>query len=191
MGVINGTEDVGRARDVIAAGRTDDEDRMDVLERLPRDPIALRDLLRSAADELDTAGDPGDRIAFLLAMRLVVDDRLPVELRASLLRSLDGIDGIDRAVHVQDALGRNGVLLSHFDTQSGLRDQLVLASDGATMLERRSFTTAYVDPACPPGTFTAYELYDEDGSSVDPAQAPMLAWPSVVPSCGGSGVETA
>lgn len=187
VGVIDGREDDPRERAAVAAGPDADASNLDVLQRLSRDPLALRDLMRAAADDVDEAGDPGDRVSFLLTMRLVVDERLPVELRASLLRSLDGIDGIDRAVRAQDALGRSGILLSHFDTRTGVRDQLVLDADGAALLERRSFTTAYVDPACPPGTFTSYALYDSEGRTLEAAQVPMLAWPDVVPSCDGSG----
>ena len=85
-------------------------------------------------------------------------------------------------MHGQDSLGRHGIVLSHFDAATGLREQYVVDADGGTLIEERSFMYADVDPACPIGTFTAYALY-EDGVAVDPAQVPWIAWPVVIPSC--------
>jgi hypothetical protein len=116
-------------------------------------------------------------------MQWIVAQQVPADLRAAMLRSLDDMNGIDGALMGVDLLGRQGVVLSHLDIPSGLREQYVLAQDGGRLLERRSFTTSSVDPACPPGTFTEYSLYDDLGRAVSPANAPVLDWPQVVTAC--------
>jgi len=40
----------------------------------------------------------------------------------------------------------------------------------------------YVDPACPPGTFTDHALFS-DGQQIDPAQVQWVDWPAVVNAC--------
>lgn len=153
----------------------------DEVVRLTRDPDELRELLRAAAIELN-GSDPGDRIAFHLGLRWVTDPRAGSDLRAAMLRSLDGLRGIDPFVTGSDVLGRQGVVIGHLDEHSGLRSQYVLAPDGGVLLERRSFTTVYVEPACPPGTFTDHALFDR-GEQVLPSQLPWVAWPQVVAAC--------
>lgn len=181
---LDGTGDTQRARAAFVALARDGELEADEIAHAPADPVQLRDMLRSAVGELDTpVADQGDRVAFLLALRIVADADVPVEVRANTLRALGGIDGIDRALRVRDSLGRSGMLLGHYDTVTGIRDEFVLGLGDAHINERRSFTTAYMDPGCPPGTVTSYALYDDAGDVVTPHQAPMLDWPQVVGSC--------
>ena len=167
---------------VIAAGPADTADESFTrAASLPRDPAELRTMLRAAAAEL-TGEDVGDRLSFHLGMQWVFDPSVPADLRASMLRSLDGLVGIDSALVGVDVLGRTGVVVSHFDEHSGVREQYVLAPKGGTLLERRAFTTGYVDPACPQGTFTDHALF-EDGEALDPAQLQWIDWPTVISAC--------
>jgi hypothetical protein len=154
----------------------------DEVREISRDPAELlASLRRSAADA--AGADPSDRVAFRLAMQWVVAQSAPTDLRAAVLRSMDGMQGIDGALVGVDILGRQGIVLSHLDATSGVREQFVLTANGARLLEQRAFTTGYIDPACPPGTFTEYALYGDDGAPVSPADAPWLDWPLVVPAC--------
>ncbi|MCW2926525.1 MAG: hypothetical protein JWM86_493 [Thermoleophilia bacterium] len=149
----------------------------------PRDPLALRAQLRAAA--VDVAGsDPTDRIAFHLAMHWVVQPAVDVEVRSAMLRSVGGMTGLEPALAGTDLLGRDAVVIGHLDPMSGLREQYLLDPDNGRLLERRGMMTAYVDPACPPGTVTDHVVYDEAGSPVEPADAPWLAWPQVIDACG-------
>ncbi len=157
---------------------------MDLVEALPRDPERLRGVVR---DALDDAGydDPSDAYAFRVAMRWIVDPSVPVDLRSAMLRSLAGLSGIDEARTGVDVLGRGGIVLGHLDQLTGVRTQVVLHAADGTLREVRSFTTTYVDPACEPGTFVEHDVYEEDGSWVDPASRPWVDWPLVVEACGG------
>jgi hypothetical protein len=185
VGVLDTTEEAGEnMRDAIVDhSRGDDE--YDVLRRLTRDPNGIRDTLRSAAADAVGAerAAASDQTAFLLAMGLVTDERLPAELRASVLLAVGAFDGIEAAAYVHDDLSRPGILISHFDAASGVRDQYVLDQATARVLEQRSFTSMYVDPACPPGTFSDFRLYDDAGDELTPEQLPTLDWPPLVPSC--------
>lgn len=184
---------VGQTDDVASAvaNHDRDDDAYALLKRLPRDPTQLRDTLRSVSHAADgtTAIGGSDQGAFHLAMGLVTDGRLPADLRAAVLRSVGGFDGIDPAAFVRDDLGRTGVLISHFDAGSGVRDQYVLDQSTGVALEQRSFTSEYVDPACPPGTFTGFHIYDDAGNALEPHQLPTLDWPTVVPSCSPATAE--
>lgn len=159
-----------------------DADTAAVVRETTRDSIQLQARLRAIASEA-AGGDRTDRVAFDIAMQWVTAPEVPVDLRAAMLRSLDGMAGLDAALVGADVLGRQGVVLGHLDAATGVRTQYVLDPEGATLLERRAFTVGYVDPACPPGTFTQHELYDEDGEAVLPAEAPWLDWPIVVDAC--------
>lgn len=162
-------------------GKLDDKSR-EVIRETTRDPIDLQAQLRAGAAA--TAGsDPSDRVAFEVAMQWVVAPEVPSDLRAAMLRSLAGLSGVDVAIMGVDLLGRQGIVLGHLDSRTGIRTQYLLEVDGGRLLERRAFTTGYVDPACPPGTFTDHALHDEQGMEIQPADAPWLAWPPVVASC--------
>lgn len=151
---------------------------------LPRDPDMLRDVLeRSAAAATGTVGgDAADRMAFMIGMSWVVDPSRPPELRAAFVRAIGGLDGLDDVTPSTDLFGRRGVVIGHVDAITGIRDQYVLDANGGELLERRSFTTAYVEAACPPGTFTAYEAFD-GGQVISRDQAQWAAWPSVIEAC--------
>jgi hypothetical protein len=172
--------------DRIADGPMHDDDgsldagSAEVASSLTRDPGALRQVL---VESIDDSSRSVDAAAFDAAMRWVVDPAVPTDLRAAMLRSLDGLDGIDEALVGVDVFGREGIVLGQLDTMSGLRTQVVLDPSDATLLERRVYTTTYVDPACPPGTFTEHEAW-EDGERIDPGDAQWLAWPIVIAACG-------
>lgn len=184
VGVLD-TTDRADASDITRAiaARSRDSDDYDLLRRLTRDPGRLRDTLRTTASDVGDSPATSDQIAFVLAMRLVIDDQLPGDLRAAVLRSVGGLEGIEAAAYVSDDLGRAGVLISHLDPASGVRDQYVLDPSSGAALQQRSFASVYVDPACPPGTFTAFHLYDESSEELTPQQLPTLDWPVVVTSC--------
>jgi hypothetical protein len=165
---------------VLAAGP--DQASTDELREITRDPAELLASMRRSVAQA-SGPDPTDRVAFRLAMSWVVAQSAPVDLRAAVLRSMDGMQGIDDALVGVDILGRQGIVLSHLDAESGVREQFVLTATGAHLLEQRAFTTGYVDPACPPGTFTEHVLYGDDGTPIAPDDAPWLDWPLVVPAC--------
>jgi hypothetical protein len=160
-----------------------DERSGELASSLSRDPAELRDYVRDRIAQLGV-DDRDDHAAYRSAMRWVVDPAVPVDLRAALLRSLAGLRNIDEARMGMDVLGRAGVVLGHLDSETGVRTQAVLQPDGGSLLEVRSFTTTYVDPACEPGTFTEHVTFDEDGRAVDPSSMPWIDWPAVVAACG-------
>lgn len=165
-----------------ASGADLDDTHAELARELSRDPDELLQALRSsiAASGVD---DPSDVVAFHVAMRWVADPAVPVDLRAAMLRSIQGIDGIDSALAGEDVLGRDGIVVGQLDSSSGIRSQYVLDPADGSLLEVRAFMTAYLDPACPPGTVTMHAAYDEAGHQVDPASAPWAAWPPVVEAC--------
>lgn len=154
----------------------------ELARELPRDP---EDLLEAVRASIAASGvsDPGDTIAFHVAMRWVADPAVPVDLRAAMLRSIQGIDGIDDALGGQDVLGRTGIVIGQLDRASGVRSQYVLDAADGSLLEVRAFMTAYLDPACPPGTVTMHGAYDGAGQRIEPAAAQWVAWPQVVEAC--------
>ncbi|MCW2924973.1 MAG: hypothetical protein JWM98_2377 [Thermoleophilia bacterium] len=155
----------------------------DLVDELPRDPTTLLATVRAAATAVD-GSDPADRAAFAAAMRWVVQPAVPTDLRAAMLRSVAGMAGLDAATTGVDVLGRTGLVVSHFDSLTGLREQWVLDPERGTLLERRAFTTTYADPTtCPPGTFTEHVVLDDDGHRVDPEAVPYLDWPEVLGAC--------
>ncbi|MCW2972054.1 MAG: hypothetical protein JWN72_327 [Thermoleophilia bacterium] len=151
------------------------------MEALTRNPQRLAQVLRDAPAE-QGVDDPGDRLAFHVALAWITDTRAPVQLRAALLRSLGGLEGVDAAYTSLDPLDRQGIAIGHTDTQTGLREQYLLSANGGELLERRSFTTTYVDPACPPGTYTYDEVY-VNGQAVGASQMPWRQWPNVIGDC--------
>lgn len=164
------------------AGGSLDDASIAVVAEASRDPRRLRERLRETARTV-AGDDDSDTVAFHIAMRWVVDDQVPTDLRAALLRALEGMTGLDAALVGRDLLGREGLLLGHLDLQTGMRHQYLLDADDGGLLERRGFTTSYVDPACPPGTITDHALYDDAGDEVRPADTPWLAWPAVIAAC--------
>ena len=100
-----------------------------------------------------------------------------------MLRSIQDIDGIDEALVGTDVLGRSGIVVGQLERASGVRSQFVLDPADGTLLEQRSFMTAYLDPACPPGTITSHAIYDEDGQRIEPETTQWVAWPQVVEAC--------
>lgn len=165
-----------------ASGATLDDGHAELARELSRDPEELLQALRSsiAASGVE---DPSDLVAFHVAMRWVADPAVPVDLRAAMLRSIQGIDGIDDALGGQDVLGRSGIVIGQLDRASGIRSQYVLDPTDGSLYEVRAFTTTYLDPACPPGTVTLHTAYDDSGRQVDPASTPWVAWPQVVEAC--------
>jgi hypothetical protein len=157
-----------------------DADSAEAAASLTRDPSSLQQVL---VESIEDSSRSVDAAAFDAAMRWVVDPAVPTDLRAAMLRSLDGLDGIDEALVGVDVFGREGIVLGQLDATSGLRTQVVLDPSDATLLERRVYTTTYVDPACPPGTFSEHEVW-QDGARIDPSQAQWLAWPIVIAACG-------
>ncbi len=164
------------------SGERLNEDYDEVVVALPRDPAELRDAIRMSIADAGYA-DPGDALAFQVAMRWVTDPAVPVDLRAAMLRSVEGIQGVDDALMGTDVLGRSGVVIGQLDAASGVRSQYLLDPDDGSLLEARSFMTAYLDPGCPPGTVTGHALFDEDGQPVDPTSTQWVAWPEVVEAC--------
>ena len=156
---------------------------VEMVDAMPRDPAQLLALVREGVEQ---AGfdDDADALAFRVAMRWIVDASVPVDLRASMLRALGGLTGIDEARSGVDVLGRGGIVIGHLDQSSGVRTQVVLDPRAGTLREVRAFTTTYVDPACEPGTFTEHSVYGDDGSQVEPASLPWVDWPLVVEACG-------
>lgn len=166
-----------------AADGTLDANATDVVQSMPRDPAELVDVVRDSIDNLGY-DDPADTMAFRTTIRWIVDPAVPTDLRAAMVRSLGRQHGIDEALLGVDSLGRQGIVIGHIDEQTGIRTQAVLDAGSGMLRELRSFTTTYVDPACPPGTFTEHAAYAEDGSWIDPARLPWLDWPVVVEACG-------
>lgn len=162
-------------------GKLDDSS-SELTRGLSRDPATLREAMR---ESISDAGidDGSDRVAFHATLRWVADPAVPTDLRAAMLRSLSGYAGIDDAQVGRDALGRSGVVLGHLDEATGIRSQLLLDATSATPLEYRAYTTVYVDPACPPGTFTAHSVFAEDGSKVSRSDHPWVDWPAVIEAC--------
>jgi hypothetical protein len=183
-----GTDSAASASSAPVVGRIDlqgeslSRPSTEAADALTRDPAVLRDELRAS---VATSGqeDPSDTIAFRTAIAWIVDPSVPTDLRAAMLRSLAGLEGIDDARSGVDMLGRPGVILGHIDARSGVRTQAVLDGSSGILRELRSFTTTYLDPACPPGTFTEYAAYDDDGAWIDPRTQPFVAWPQVVTAC--------
>lgn len=159
-----------------------DADSGEFARSVTRDPAELRDLVRESIRNLGI-DDADDHAAYRATMRWVVDPAVPVDLRAAMLRSLSGLQLVDPASVGFDVLGRRGIVIGHLDLDTGVRTQAVLDPDSGTLLEVRSFTTTYVDPACEPGTFTEHAAY-EDGMQIDPSSLPWADWPAVVAACG-------
>lgn len=159
-----------------------DEATLEVVRETTREPGDLQSrMLRGATD---LAGpEQAEWAAYHATMRWVVEPQVPSDLRAAMLRSLEGLGGIDAAISGADLLDRSGIVLGYLDPRTGLRAQHLLDVDGGRLLERRTLTTQYVDPACPPGTFTSHELLDEQGTPIRQADAPWLDWPLVVEAC--------
>ncbi len=153
-----------------------------MVDATSRDPDQLLDDVRSSVHEAGFA-DAHDTLAFRAALQWIVDPQVPTDLRSAMLRALAGMHGIDEASMGTDVIGRSGVVLGHLDDASGIRTQAVLDADAGTLRELRSYTTSYLDPACPPGTFTEHALYADDGSTVDPSSQPFVDWPTVVAMC--------
>jgi hypothetical protein len=166
----------------VAPGELDPE-AAELARTLPRDPAALMKAVRGGVRAIGI-DPPDDHHAFRLAMRWVSDPAVPQDLRAAMLRSVGGLDGIDEARIGRDALGRSGIVIGHLDAGTGVLTQVLLDPQGGRLMEVRSFTTTYVDPACEPGTFTEHALYELTGEQVTPAQQPWLDWPAVVAACG-------
>lgn len=154
----------------------------DLVRDLSRDPDELLQAVRSSIASSGVR-DPGDAVAFHVAMRWVVDPAVPVDLRAAMLRSVEGVDGIDDALVGTDVLGRSGIVVGQLDRASGIRSQYVLDPTDGSLFEVRAFMTTYLDPACPPGTVTMHAAYDDAGERVDPSAAQWVAWPQVVEAC--------
>jgi hypothetical protein len=164
-----------------ADGRLDDAS-LDAVNATTRDPEELQaQLLRTATSMVGP--EQARRLTFAMTMRWVVNREVPGDLRAAMLRSLQGLPGMDDAIAGVDLLGRSGIVVGYLDPATGLRSQYLLDPDGGNLLEQRTITTAYLDPACPPGTFTSHELYDENGHPVAQQSAPWLDWPLVVEAC--------
>lgn len=153
----------------------------ETLEALTRSPRRLAQLLQDAPAEQGVR-DLGDRLAFHVAMAWITHTDAPVDLRDAMLRSLGGLEGVDTAYTSVDPLDRAGIAIGHTDARTGLREQYLLSANGGELLERRSFTTAYVDPACEPGTYTYDEVF-VNGESVGAAQMPWRDWPNVIADC--------
>ncbi len=165
-----------------SSGSALEEGHADLARDLSRDPD---ELLRAVRSSIASSGvrDPNDAVAFHVAMRWVADPAVPVDLRAAMLRSVEGIDGIDDALVGTDVLGRSGIIIGQLDRASGIRSQYVLDPADGSLFEVRAFMTAYLDPACPPGTVTLHAAYDDAGERVDPNAAQWVAWPQVVEAC--------
>lgn len=150
---------------------------------IPSSPAQVSELIRTG---IHASGndDPADSAAFRATMLWVVDPAVPAGVRAVMLRAVGDLRGVDDAQIGTDVLGRQGVVIGHLDEHTGLRTQVVLDPSNATMLELRSYTTTYLDPACPPGTFAEHAAYDEHGAWIDPTRARWADWPAVVSSCG-------
>ncbi len=160
----------------------DDTGRAELAGELPRDPEVLLQAVR-ASIAASGVRDPGDALAFHVAMRWVADPAVPLDLRAAMLRSIQGIEGVDGALVGQDVLGRNGIVIGQLDQSTGIRSQYVLDPADGSLFETRAFMTAYLDPACPPGTVTSHAVFDDAGDQVDPSEAQWVAWPQVVEAC--------
>jgi hypothetical protein len=160
-----------------------DDATAELASEIPRAPARVSQLVR-AGIEASGIDDPSGAAAFRATMRWVVDPAVPIEVRAVMLRSVGELDNVDDAQLGTDVLGRQGVVIGHLDETSGLRTQVVLNASTGTMLELRSYTTTYLDPACPPGTFAEHAAYDEHGDWIDPVRARWADWPIVVASCG-------
>lgn len=165
-----------------SSGEALDDGHAELARDLSRDPQQLLQAVRSSIASSGT-NDPTDAVAFHVAMRWVADPAVPVDLRAAMLRSVEGIEGIDDALVGTDVLGRRGIVIGQLDRSSGVRSQYVLDPNDGSLFEVRAFMTAYLDPACPPGTVTLHAAYDDAGERVDPAAAQWVAWPQVVEAC--------
>lgn len=163
------------------SGELDDAS-TEIARSAARSPEALLEQVRVAVIERD-GDDHAHRRIFNAAMRWVVEPAVPVDLRVAMLRAVEGLPEIAQARIDTDLTGRQGVVIAHVDSSIGIRDEYVLALESGRLLEQRSYTAAYLDPACPPVTFTSYELRDEDGMRVEPEEAPYLNWPSIVDAC--------
>lgn len=151
---------------------------------ISRDPGAIRNLVRESVDELGIEDD-GDRTSYRVTMRWVVDVAVPPDLRAAMLRSVGGLDGMDEIHLGADLLGRTGLVIGHHDDEVGIRTQALLDRGSGSLLELRSYTTAYVDPACPPGTVTEHAVFEGD-RRIDPASMPWVDWPMIIAACDDS-----
>lgn len=165
-----------------SSGSALDERHAELARDLTRNPDELLQAVRSSIASSGVR-DPSDAIAFHVAMRWVADPAVPVDLRAAMLRSVEGIHGIDDALVGTDVFGRSGVVVGQLDRASGVRSQYLLDPADGSLLEVRAFMTTYLDPACPPGTVTLHAAYDDAGEMVDPATAQWVAWPQVVEAC--------
>jgi hypothetical protein len=163
------------------SGQLDDAT-LEVVSEIPRDPQQLQPRLLRGASQLAGA-EQAERATFHIAMRWVTSPQVPGDLRAAMLRSLDGLQGVDPAIAGVDLLGRSGIVLGHLDQTTGLRSQYLLDPSGGMLLERRTITTGYLDPACPPGTYTSHELYSSDGQPITQGDAPWIDWPIVIAAC--------
>jgi hypothetical protein len=188
---IVGAIDVGESSDdddtlargpVLGADGALDEATTNFINDTTRDPQELQPRLIGVADRM-AGSEQADRVAFHMAMRWVVSPQVPADLRASMLRALQGVQGIDGAIAGVDQLGRSGIVVGQLDQDTGLRTQYLLDPEGGRLLEQRTFMAGYVDPACPPGTFTSHTLYGEDGRPIAQADAPWIGWPLVIAAC--------
>lgn len=157
-------------------------DTKQLAQSISRDPVELRSMVRSSVKQTTDPQDHDDHSAFQATVRWISDSAVPADLRAAMLRSLGGLNNVDDAFTGTDLLGRYGVVLGHRDLESAVRLQAVLDQRTGVLLEERAFTTSYLDPACPPGTFTSLSLYI-NGKRVESRTMPGVDWPQIVPEC--------
>lgn len=181
LGVTSGPLLVAGPQHDVATGALDAQT-IRFVDAAPRDAESLTTSIHSSL-AVSGVADPAGHAAFLTAMRWVVATDVPVDLRAAMFRTLAQVRGMETATTGIDMLGRSGVVIGHLDATTGIREQFLLDTDSARLFEHRAYTTLELDPACPPGTLIAHDLYAGDGHPIVADDAPWAAWPSVYPAC--------
>ena len=148
---------------------------------IPTDERLLLALLHSSIPRID--GRDEDFDVFRVAAAYITDPAMPITVRATFLRMLALVEGVDVGGEAVDVIGRHGVVIARLDSSSGLRQQYLLDQNTGMLLEHLEFTSGGDLSNCAPGTATALDVYDATGTRLEIDRAIANAGIVVRPEC--------
>ena len=152
---------------------------------IPTDERLLLAMLHASISRVE--GRDEDFDIFRVAAEYITDPAMPITVRATFLRMLALVDGVDAGGTATDVLGRSGIVIARLDSSSGLRQQYLLDENTGMLLEHLEFTSGGDLSTCAPGTATALDVYDATGSRLDIDRAIANAGIVVRPECAPAG----
>ncbi|MBC7644326.1 MAG: hypothetical protein H7123_04310 [Thermoleophilia bacterium] len=148
---------------------------------IPTDERLLLALLHSSISRVD--GRDEDFDVFRIAAAYITDPNMPITVRATFLRMLALVEGVDVGGEADDVIGRHGIVIARLDSSSGLRQQYLLDENTGMLLEHLEFTSVGDLSNCAPGTATALDVYDAAGTRLEIDRAIANAGIIVRPEC--------